>query len=311
MTAPSTSPAASTSAAGHAAQSNYYRPGRLMRALRFGLTTSQRLWPALGVRAAYRLFGTPLPPKWIYRGQGPGAEWRREGWAFEHASVGIYHLAAQDSGAESPPVVLLVHGWGGHAGQMLPLAQALAAAGLRPVLLELPAHGRSAGTLSNSAQFARAIAYVAARLAADGHALRAAVAHSLGANGLALAAARGLPAERLVLLAPPASPREYTRYFAHTFGLSEATRLAMQRLFEAREGVLMPQLEPAAVGPRIAQPTLIVHDREDRVNRFADAEAYRDAIAGARLVATQGLGHRRILKEQEVLAQVARFLAQP
>ncbi|UVH57383.1 alpha/beta hydrolase [Variovorax paradoxus] len=299
----------STPTAGHAAQSNYYKPSRTMRALRFGLTTSQRLWPALGVRAAYRLFGTPLPPKWLYRGQGPGAEWRREGWAFEDASVGIYHLAAQDSGAESAPVVLLVHGWGGHAGQMLPLAQAVAAAGLRPVLLELPAHGRSAGTMSNSPQFARAIAYVTARLAADGHALRAAVAHSLGANGLALAAARGLSAERLVLLAPPASPREYTRYFAHTFGLNEATRLSMQRLFESREGVLMPQLEPAAVGPRIAQPTLIVHDRDDRVNRFADAEAYRDAIAGARLVATQGWGHRRILKEAEVLAQVTRFVA--
>jgi len=301
----------STPAAGHAAQSNYYRPSRTMRTLRFGLTTSQRLWPALGVRAAYRLFGTPLPPKWLYRGQGPGVEWRREGWAFEDASVGIYHLAAQDSGAESAPVVLLVHGWGGHAGQMLPLAQAVADAGLRPVLLELPAHGRSAGTMSNSPQFARAIAYVAARLAADGHALRAAVAHSLGANGLALAASRGLPAERLVLLAPPASPREYTRYFAHTFGLNEATRLAMQRLFESREGVLMPQLEPAAVGPRIAQRTLIVHDRDDRVNRFADAEAYRDAIRHAQLMETQGWGHRRILKEAEVLARVARFVAAP
>lgn len=303
-----TSTSSTTSTAGHAAQSNYYRPGRVMHTLRFALTTSQRLWPALGVRAAYRLFGTPLPPKWLYRAQGPGAEWRREGWAFEDASVGIYHLAAQDSGAESAPVVLLVHGWGGHAGQMLPLAQAVADAGLRPVLLELPAHGRSAGMLSNSPQFARAIAYVAARLAADGHALRAAVAHSLGANGLALAAARGLPAERLVLLAPPASPREYTRYFAHTFGLSETTRLAMQRLFESREGVLMPQLEPAAVGPRIGQRTLIVHDRDDRVNRFADAEAYRDAIRGAQLMETQGWGHRRILKETEVLARVVRFV---
>lgn len=304
-----TSTTTPSSAAGHAAQSNYYRPSRTMRALRFGLTASQRLWPALGVRAAYRLFGTPLPPKWLYRGQGPGAAWRREAWAFEDASLGVYHLAAQDSAAESAPIVLLVHGWGGHAGQMLALAEAVAEAGLRPVLLELPAHGRSAGTTSNSPQFARAIAYVAARLAADGHALRAAVAHSLGANALGFAAAQGLAVERLVLLAPPASPVEYTRYFAHTFGLSEATRLAMQRRFEAREGVLMRQLEPALVGPRIAQPTLIVHDREDRVNRFADAEAYREAIARAELVATEGLGHRRILKEEDVVRQVARFLA--
>jgi len=300
-----------TSAATHAAQSNYYRPSRAMRTLRFGLTAAQRVWPALAVRAAYRLFGTPLPPKWLYRGQAPGAGWRRESWAFENASLGLYHLATQDSGAESAPIVLLVHGWGGHAGQMLALAKVLADEGLRPVLLELPAHGRSAGIMSNSPQFARAIAYVVARLAADGYALRAAVAHSMGANALGLAAAQGLRAERLVLLAPPASAREFTRYFAHTFGLSEATRLAMQRLFEAREGLLMAQLEPPAVGPRIVQPTLIVHDRDDRVNRFADAEAYRDAIKGARLVATEGLGHRRILKEEDVLRQVVRFVAQP
>lgn len=300
----------STCAAKPAAPSNYYGTSRLMRALRFGLRISQRVWPALAVRAARRLFCTPLPLKWLYRGQGPGAEWRREAWSFEGANVGIYHLAAQDSGAESAPVVLLVHGWGGHAGQMLPLAQAIAAAGLRPVLLELPAHGRSAGTASNLPQFARGIDYVTARLAADGRALRAVVAHSMGANALAYAAARGLPAGRMVLLAPPASPREYTRYFARTFDLSERTRAAMQRLVEAREGILMPQFEPAFVGPRIALPTLIVHDRDDRVNRFADGEAYRDAIAGAQLVPTQGWGHRRILKEADVLREVTRFVAQ-
>ena len=299
----------SSSAAAHAAQSNYYRPSRLMRAVRLGLTTSERLWPALGVRAAHRIFGTPLPLKWLYRAQAPGAGWRREAWSFENASLGLYHLATQDSGAESAPVVLLVHGWGGHAGQMLTLAEAVASAALRPVLLELPAHGRSAGMMSNAPQFARAISYVVARLVADGHALRAVVAHSMGANALGVAAAQGLRAERLVLLAPPASAREFTRYFTHTFGLSEKTRLAMQRLFEAQEGFLMAQLEPAAVGPRIVQPTLIVHDRDDRVNRFADAEAYRDAIKGAQLVATQGLGHRRILKEEDVVRQVTRFIA--
>lgn len=299
----------SSSAATHAAQSNYYRPSRLMRAVRLGLTTAERLWPALGVRVAHRIFGTPLPLKWLYRAQAPGAGWRREAWSFENAGLGLYHLATQDSGAESAPVVLLVHGWGGHAGQMLTLAEAIADAGLRPVLLELPAHGRSAGTMSNAPQFARAISYVVARLVSDGHTLRAVVAHSMGANALGVAAAQGLRAERLVLLAPPASAREFTRYFTHTFGLSEKTRLAMQRLFEAQEGFLMAQLEPAAVGPRIVLPTLIVHDRDDRVNRFADAEAYRDAIKGAQLVATQGLGHRRILKEEGVIREVTRFIA--
>jgi len=297
-----------TSSESSAAASNYYGASPLIRTLRLGLGASERLWPALGVRAAYRVFGTPLPPKWLNRSQGPDNHWRREDWSYEHASIGVYTPVVVPMDA---PQVLLVHGWGGHAGQLLPLAKAVAASGFTPVLVEMPAHGRSSGTVSNLPQFARAIDYVVARLIQQGETIKAVVAHSLGANALAYAASRGLPVERLVLMAPPASPHEFTRYFAQVFGLSERTRAAMQRLIEAREAILMPLLEPAAVGPRIAQRTLVVHDREDRVNRFEDGVAFRDAIPGARLVATQGLGHRRILKEAAVLQAVAAFITQP
>lgn len=285
--------------------SAFYQTSPGLRLFRLALGTSQRLWPALAVRAAYRLFGTPLPPKWLARRTSWDAGWRIEHWPFEHASLTVYSRPVAPHG----PVALLVHGWGGHAGQMLALAETLAQQGLRPVLLEMPAHGRSAGAVSNLPQFARAIEYVAARLAQQGHALRAVVAHSLAANAAAYAASRGLAAERLVLLAPPASPREYTRLFAHVFGLTEATRCAMQKRIEAREGVLMPQFEPEAAGPRIRVPTLVVHDREDSVNRFADGQAFAHAIQGARLLATQGLGHRKLLKDAQVLGKVAHFTA--
>lgn len=162
--------------------------------------------------------------------------------------------------------------------------------------------------MSNLPQFARAIEYATARLQARGDTLAAVVAHSLAANAAAHAASRGLPAARLVLLAPPASPREYTRLFAQVFGLTETTRAAMERHIEAREGILMPQFEPQAVGPRIALPTLVVHDRGDRINRFADGEAYRDHIAGAQLLATDGLGHRKLLQDDAVLRAVADFI---
>jgi pimeloyl-ACP methyl ester carboxylesterase len=202
---------------------------------------------------------------------------------------------------------LLVHGWGGHARQLLPLAESLAQQDLRPVLLEMPAHGRSAGLASNLPQFARAVDYAVARLQQEGHTIALLAAHSLGANAAAYAASRSMGIERLVLLAPPASPRAYTRYFAQVFGLSEATRAAMQRRIEAREGILMQQFEPRAVAPRIRVPTLVVHDRGDRINAFADGQAFAHAIQGARLLATEGLGHRRILQDPAVLAQVAVF----
>lgn len=285
------------------ATSAFYQASPGIRLFRVALGTFQRVWPALAVRAAYRLFGTPLPPRWLHRHARWDASWRTDSWQFEKASITVYSPAAAPHG----PIALLVHGWGGHARQMLPLAEALAQQGLRPVLLEMPAHGRSAGSVSNLPQFARAIEYAAARLLQEGHTLRVVVAHSLAANAAAYAAARGLPTERIVLLAPPASPGDYTRLFAHVFGLSETTRAAMQKRIEAREGILMLQLEPDAVGPRIRVPTLVVHDRGDSINRFADGMAYAHAIRGAQLVATEGLGHRKILKDAEVLGKVAIF----
>lgn len=287
------------------ATSDFYNTSRMTRLFRFGLAASERIWPALAVRAAYRLFGTPLPPKWINRRRSWSADWHIEQWPFENASVTLY------APTSSPPdrVVLLLHGWGGHAGQMLALAETLRGHGLLPVMVEMPAHGRSDGATSNLPQFARVLEYVTARLKQQGYALHAVVAHSLAANASAYAASRGLDIARLVLLAPPASPLEYTRLFARVFGLRESTRAAMQRRIEAREGILMPQFEPDAVGARIRMPTLVVHDRQDSINLFADGEAYRRAIAGARLVATEGLGHRRILKDETVLREVTAFMA--
>lgn len=283
----------------------FYGKGPVTAALRWGLAVSQQLAPGLAVRAAHRLFGTPLP-----RARPPAAwdgHWTYAAWPFEQGSLGLYQ---QLPAPRSAPLALLVHGWGGHAGQMRPLASALAAGGHAVMVLEMPAHGRSAGRTSNLPQFARALDYVAARLHQQGHApVDTLVAHSLGANAAAYAASRGLPARRLVLLAPPASPHHYTRLFAQVFGLNEATRAAMQRRIEAREAVVMQQFEPEAVGPRIRAATLVAHDRDDHVNRFDDGARYHLAIVGATLLATEGLGHRKILADPAVLAAVTRFAA--
>lgn len=282
----------------------YFGNSPVIRVLRMSLGATQRLWPALAVRSAHRLFGTPLPPRWLRRKPRWSPDWRIQEWPFERASLTVYERPAAPHG----PVVLLVHGWAGHAGQLLALADALSEKGLRPVIVEMPAHGRSAGTVSNLPQFARALDYMAARLQQQGHTLQAVVAHSLGANAAAYAASRGLPVHRLVLLAPPASPYEFTRLFAQVFGLSEATRAAMQRRVESREGILMPQFEPAAVGPRIQVPTLVVHDEQDRINRFGDGVAYSRAIANARLHATQGLGHSKLMRDRQVIREITDFM---
>jgi pimeloyl-ACP methyl ester carboxylesterase len=277
-----------------------------MRSIGWLMRMTHGLWPAAGQGLAMRLFCLPLPFKWQQRRRAL-AGWRSEQWAFERRSLTLYAL--ERPARLQAPVVVLAHGWGGHARQMLPLASMLAAAGWHPRIVEMPAHGRSGGLNSSLPQFARALDYVVSRLRERGEPVHALVGHSLGANAAAYAESRGLAVSRLVLLAAPASPRHYTRLFAQAFGLGEALRAGLQRGVEAREGIVMPQFEPGAVGPRIGSRTLVVHDRQDRINPFTDGEAFGAAIPGAQLLATDGLGHRGVLKDDTVLRAIGQFLS--
>jgi pimeloyl-ACP methyl ester carboxylesterase len=277
--------------------SAFYASSRSAQWLGRGLRLAQALTPAWGTSLALRLFFTPLPLKWVARRQAVPAPWAVEHWPFERGAIAAYRRSDVPHGR---PTVLLIHGWAGDALQMLALGDALAADGVNPVLLDFPGHGRSQAWQSTLPQFARAIWAASARLGP----LHAVVAHSLGAVATSHAAASGLPVERLALLAPAASPSLFMTWFAGSFGLDAALPGRMRAVIERREGVLLDHYEPAWLGPRVVQPTLVVHDEGDRVAPFTVGQRWAKAFVGARLVATQGLGHRRLLADDAVVRAV-------
>jgi pimeloyl-ACP methyl ester carboxylesterase len=206
--------------------------------------------------------------------------------------------------AAGAPKVLLAHGWAGDAQQMRPLGDTLAIAGFDPVLLDLPAHGRSSGWRSNLPQWVRALFAVTARFGPwDG-----VVAHSLGAMALSHALARGLPARRaaLIALAPP--PWQFLRWFAQAMGASESLAARMRGHVERREGVSLGHFEPGWLGARVNQPTLIVHDRGDMTAPLSGSEALLAGLGAGRLHVTEGLGHRRLLSDPGAMQQVCEHL---
>jgi len=298
-------------AAGSAA-AVFYDTHAATRWLRRGLGGMQRVSPGWAARAAQALFCTPLPPKWASRRQAVPAGFEVRHWPFEGASLALYR--PRDT-APDMPMVLLVHGWGGSGLQWSALAEGLLARGLAPVMLDFPAHGRAEGWRSNLPQFNRALEYVVQRLSVEcvegPRPLHAVVAHSLGATAAAMACARGASVQRLVLTAPAGSPLTYLSGFAAVFGLGEAALRAMQLRIESDEAMLMTAWEAGAVAPRLALPTLVVHDEQDRINPFSDGQAYAELAPQARLFSTSGLGHRRPLRDAQVLAEVTDFVAAP
>ncbi|GEM_PF-279386 len=280
--------------------SAFYAGSRTAQALGAMLRGVDSLRPAWGTAAALRLFFTPLPWKFAARRPLP-AGWSVTRWPFEGATLAAYRRSGIESGR---PRVLLVHGWAGHGMQMHSLGDALADAGYDPVLLDFPGHGRAAGWRSTLPQFSRALFAATARLGA----WHAVVGHSLGAIAALHAAARGLPVLRLALLAPSAPPALFLRWFAGSFGLADSAPQRMRERIEDTEGVPMAEFEPAWLGPRVPQPTLVVHDEADRVAPFAAGQRLAHALVEARLMPTQGLSHTRVLRDTVVAESLLRHL---
>jgi pimeloyl-ACP methyl ester carboxylesterase len=259
-----------------------------------------RVAPELGTRAALRLFFTPLPTKWLARSRDVPRPWREQQLPFEGGHV--WQRADVEPGR---PKVLLVHGWAGDAQQLRAQADTLAAAGFDPLLLDLPAHGRSSGWRSNLLQWVRALFAVTARFGPwDG-----VVAHSLGAMATAHALARGLPVRRVALIALAPPPWQFLRWFAQAMGSGELLASRMRGHIERREGVSLQQFEPAWLGERLAQPTLLVHDRGDVTAPASGSEALLAGLPAGRLHVTEGLGHRRLLSDPQVMQQVLAHLS--
>ncbi|HEU4563065.1 MAG TPA: alpha/beta fold hydrolase [Gemmatimonadaceae bacterium] len=210
-------------------------------------------------------------------------------------------VAVYTQGQGTP--VLLVHGWEGSAHDMATLAGALAAAGFRAVAIDLPAHGRSAGRRLTLPDAGRVVRRAAERIGP----LAAVVGHSLGAAAVLLALRDGLRARCGVALAPPRRVEPFLEQFARSLGVGRRHDAALRRALEARVGPL-DDLDADRVARAIRRPGLVVHDRGDRVIPLSDASAVAHAWPGARLVATEGLGHRRILHDETVARHVARFV---
>lgn len=270
----------------------------ILATVRLAGGAASRLAPGAAARWAARRF---LAPRRFPR---PAREtaWLAAGRRFEVEAEGR-RLAAWEWG--EGPAVALVHGWEGRAGQLGALAVALAEAGFRAVAFDAPGHGESPGTSSSIPALAAGLAAVE-RTAGP---LAAVVAHSAGAAATTFALHRGLAAERAVFLAPPSDFGGYARAFGALLGLTPEVERRMRRLLEARVGVPWPELEPLATAPALEVPLRIVHDRDDPEIPWSGGRALAAAWPGAELVTTRGLGHRRILRDQAVVAGVVEHLA--
>jgi pimeloyl-ACP methyl ester carboxylesterase len=207
--------------------------------------------------------------------------------------------------------VYLMHGWGGRGSQFGAMVEPLLESGHRVVLFDAPAHGASehgpAGPRrTNGLEFAKALDAVFARFGPA----EAVVAHSLGTIATYLALRFGwLGTKRLVFIAPMVESRSLFDQFQGALGFGERIRRAFDRSVYEWVGIPVAEFDARFQAAQIDPlPTLVIADRGDRQTAYADAVDFAEKT-GAAFIMTEGLGHRRILRDSTVISRLVDFVA--
>jgi pimeloyl-ACP methyl ester carboxylesterase len=269
-------------------------------ALRAGFMLGGRLAPKRTADRAARLFATPFASSRSRALAAPQDAAMRRG----ELQIGGERIATYVWGdPATQPYALLVHGWSSFGLRFLPWVEGLRAQGYAVVSFDQPGHGRSSGRLCTLPEF------IATLRAIGRHYGEAALAvgHSLGGAALALAQDEDWHARRLVLVAPAADMADAASRYFRLVHLGEHLRQAFYDWLLRRTGISVEQLEVHRHLPALGQPALIVHDLEDADVPWSEGERYARYWAGARLLTTQGLGHRRVLDAPEVIAASLAF----
>ncbi|MGH8622863.1 MAG: alpha/beta fold hydrolase, partial [Burkholderiales bacterium] len=115
--------------------------------------------------------------------------------------------------------------------------------------------------------------------------------------------------ERFALLAPAADPAAFADAFAAVQGARPDVMAHLRANSERRLRFRWADLDVCALATRMTARLLVVHDQGDDVVPFAEGAAIAASWPDARLLPTTGLGHRGVVRDPAVVAEVVRFVA--
>lgn len=258
--------------------------------------------PDLACSMAIRIFSRPGRPR--------PETWQREllGSMTRGCTTVTRKRVATYVWGRSERRILLCHGWGARASHMGAFVQSLIESGFQVVAFDAPAHGDSDGTYTDIVEYSAAIVALTGSFGA----FSGIVGHSFGAASAVFALHRhGLRVPRIVMLACFSDADWVFETFGKTVNLPPRVVRKMQSVSERRFGVGSPW-SAVRIGPLsrdVTDQALLVHDLRDREIPHEHALAIAAARGGAATVvrSTDGLGHRRILRDESVVATVCQF----
>ena len=212
----------------------------------------------------------------------------------EEAATAAYLRAWFLPGAGDGPAAVVIHGWGGNAGDMVPVADRLHALGLHVLLVDAHGHGRSpAIPVSSMPAFAQdvrdATRWLRARPEVDpGRVVL--VGHSVGAGACLFAASGDKAVAAVVALAPMADP---VGFMSERMGrrLPQPLVTTALRYTEFTIGHRFEEFAPLHTIGRVAAPVLLVHGARDTTVPVAHAQMLHERSSTSTLLVIERADH--------------------
>ena len=218
--------------------------------------------------------------------------------------------------AEPAPSLIILHGWGGNAGLMLPLAVPIHQAGLNVLLLDARNHGfsDSAGfsSLPRFAEDAGAAADWVKAHSRDPGKRVALLGHSVGAGAVLLEASRRDDIAAVISIAAFAHPEWMMRRYLARFRIPGFGISWILRYVEWVIGYRYTEIAPMNTACRVQCPILLVHGTADETVPVTDARAIRDHCPGGKpeLLLIEGGRHDSVEEVEHHADRLVAFLKQ-
>lgn len=266
-------------------------------------TLISRLFPSLAIGSAHTLFHYPVNSKRKNRNEVTLP-------ASHKFNIPLYDdliLQGYRWGNTDHPKVLLVHGWSTTSRSMSHFTDILLQNNYQVISYDALRHGASKAKHSDLASWADSVRAVMKKIGP----VECIVAHSFGGAAVTVASKLGLETKKLVLVAPIHDIISVADNFATHLHIPlqivkemrsytwEQNKTNFEKYGTNWHDIVISDFHV---------PTLLFHDKEDNEIGIKHSEQICKMWPWAKLVPTEGLGHRKILDDEGVAKGMMTFI---
>jgi pimeloyl-ACP methyl ester carboxylesterase len=250
--------------------------------------------PKLASNIAFKLFCTPINKKLREREIEVIKIAKSESLKFEDTFIKKY------TWGKGSKTALLVHGWESNAGSLGAFVKLLTENDYEVIGFDCPAHGQSGGKQTTLFRNSDAALLICNQI---GH-IDIAITHSFGSVVLmnAILNNKNISLDKLVMITTPNELQKAFDDFYNLLKINHRVKQKMEQKIEKRYNIKIKEMTASVLCHQLhLKHAIIVHDRQDKVIPFHNAEIVAKNLKNCQLIPIENAGHYKILWDKRVI----------